>query len=56
MFMETRKSGKPLCRDLSRVRDLSGFVVRDLSGCHGHLKEVRDDADGTATGDPKDEI
>ena len=39
-----------------RVRDLSGFVARQLSGRHSVPKEVRDEADGTATGDPEDEI
>ena len=49
-------SAKSRSLAVSRVRDLSGFVARDLSGCHRYLKEVLDDTDGVATGDPKDEI
>jgi hypothetical protein len=41
---------------LSRVFDLSGFVAREVSGCHSALKGVKDEADRTATGDTKDEI
>ncbi len=39
-----------------RVRDLSGSVARDLSGCHSHPKGVTDETDGVVTGDPEDEI
>jgi hypothetical protein len=39
-----------------RVFELSGFVARNLSGCHSALKEGRDEADGAVTGDPEDEI
>jgi hypothetical protein len=41
---------------LSRVFDLSGFVARELSGCHIALKGVNDETDRTATGDTEDEI
>jgi len=41
---------------LLRVLKLSGSVARHLSGCHSALKGVRDEKDGTATGDPEDEI
>ena len=39
-----------------RVHDLSGSVARQLSGRHSVPKGVRDETDGTATGDPEDEI
>jgi hypothetical protein len=42
--------------DMLRVRDLSGFVARNLSGRHSHRKEVTGETDETATGDPEDEI
>ena len=40
---------------VSRVFDLSGFVARNLSGCH-IAKGGRYGADKTATGDTEDEI
>jgi hypothetical protein len=43
-------------QDLLRVRDLSGSVARQLSGRHSAPKGVPDETDGTATGDPEDEI
>jgi hypothetical protein len=43
--------------DVLRVFDLSGFVARQLSGCHSYLKkEVTDETDRVVTGDPEDEI
>ncbi len=39
-----------------RVFELSGFVARDLSGCHSYPKEVADETDGSVTGDSEDEI
>ena len=41
---------------LLRVNDLSGFVARNLSGCHSAPKGVRHKTDGAATGDAEDEI
>jgi hypothetical protein len=40
---------------LLRVLDLSGFVARNLSGCHIALGG-RYEADTSATGDTEDEI
>ncbi len=45
-----------LALSMLRVRDLSGFVARDLSGCYSHPKGVADETDRTATGDSEDEI
>ena len=36
--------------------EMSGSVARHLSGCHIAPKGVRNETDGTATGDPEDEI
>ena len=41
---------------MSRVLDLSGFVARNLSGCHSRLKEVADETGEAVTGDTEDEI
>jgi hypothetical protein len=41
---------------MSRAFNLSGFVARDLSGRHSHLKEVADETDRGITGDAEDEI
>ena len=41
---------------VSRVLDLSGFVARNLSGCHSRLKEVADETGEAVTGDTEDEI
>jgi hypothetical protein len=48
--------GKLSFFDLLGVNGLSGFVARNLSGRHSALKGVRDETDGSATGDPEDEI
>ena len=42
-------------RQLLRVFDLSGFVARNLSGCH-IAQGGRYEADKSATGDTEDEI
>ena len=39
---------------VSRVLDLSGFVARNLSGCHSRLKEVADETGEAVTGDTED--
>ena len=39
-----------------RVHDLSGSVARHLSGRHSALKGVPNETNGSATGEPKDEI
>ncbi len=41
---------------LLRVNELSGSVARHLSDRHSAPKGERDETDGTATGDPEDEI
>ena len=41
---------------MSRVLDLSGFVARNLSGCHSRPKEVADETGEAVTGDTEDEI
>ena len=39
-----------------RVHDLSGSVARHLSGRHSAPKGVPNETNGSATGEPKDEI
>ena len=41
---------------LLRVHDLSGSVARHLSGRHSAPKGVPNETNGSATGEPKDEI
>ncbi len=45
---------KNLC--VLRVHDLSGSVARHLSGRHSAPKGVPNETNGSATGEPKDEI
>jgi hypothetical protein len=45
-----------LLGSLLRVHDLSGSVARHLSGRHSAPKGVPNETNGSATGEPKDEI
>ena len=52
---EVRKFAESFVRML-RVHDLSGSVARHLSGRHSAPKGVPNETNGSATGEPKDEI